>query len=162
VVAGLLAACDDDPRPRIGPPESTSPAPTDPSSSTPESLGPKETVRAWVEARNYALNTGDVAQVRDLSAASCETCTDLIDPIAEVYKEGGRFETEGWTIASSNVSKQKGRRAEVQVALDVAGGRTTESAGAKPVEYPPEKRIAVFKLNRIEKAWRVSFLGFLS
>ena len=53
------AGCSDDPEPDFAPPESTSPAPTDPTTSStteePERLSPEETVRAWVEARNIAV-----------------------------------------------------------------------------------------------------------
>ena len=61
MLALACAGCsDDDPEPRFGPPESTSPAPTETgtTSEPPEPLDPEETVRAWVEARNTALRTG--------------------------------------------------------------------------------------------------------
>ena len=55
------AACnDDDPEPRFGPPESTSPAPTETetTSEAPDRLDPEETVRAWVKARNVTVADG--------------------------------------------------------------------------------------------------------
>ena len=69
LLALACAACnDDDPEPRFGPPESTSPAPTETetTSEPPEPLDPEETVRAWVEAQNLALRTGETQDVRAL------------------------------------------------------------------------------------------------
>ena len=64
MLALACAACnDDDPEPRFGPPESTSPAPTETetTSELPEPLDPEETVRAWVEAQNVTLQDGEHA-----------------------------------------------------------------------------------------------------
>ena len=72
-LATLLAVClvgacsDDDPEPDIADPTASassssatvSPSPT--VSATP-ALGPEDTVRAWVEARNAALQDGDTVR----------------------------------------------------------------------------------------------------
>ena len=168
VAALACAGCnDDDPRPDFAPPESTSPAPTTPPTTSeppePERLSPEETVRAWVEARNLGLKTGRLTQVRELSAPNCTSCNDLIDPIEDVYEAGGEFRTRGWSIAGLNVKKADSRRAEIQVALDVAGGQTIQEAGGEPVSYPPENGIAIFELaSNDDERWAVSLLGFLS
>ena len=70
----LLSAalgCEDEPTPNIPDPtpSSSAPSPTETESSpttspTPEALTPEETVRAWVDARNQALQNGDTAAVR--------------------------------------------------------------------------------------------------
>ena len=62
----VCAGCNDDPEPDFAPPESTSPAPTPPTTSEPpepERLSPEETVRAWVEARNVGAQDGALTQV---------------------------------------------------------------------------------------------------
>src|SRR4051794_34881946 len=84
----LLGACsDDDPKPDIADPtpsatESSSSASvsTSPSESASPALGPEETVRAWVEARNSALQDGDTSDVRALSATGCGSCDQHIAP----------------------------------------------------------------------------------
>ena len=76
-MALLLCAalgCEDEPTPNIPDPAPTSSAPSpsetesSPTSSpTAEVLTPEETVRAWVDARNQALQNGDTRAVRALS-----------------------------------------------------------------------------------------------
>ncbi len=78
-LATLLAVClvgacsDDDPQPDIAEPTPSAPSSsatvsTSPTESATPTLGPEETVRAWVDAWNEALRTGDTASVRALVA----------------------------------------------------------------------------------------------
>ena len=101
----VCAGCNDDPEPDFAPPESTSPAPTTPPTTSeppePERLSPEETVRAWVEARNALMLTGNASKIDSLSAANCTTCADQIDPLKAVLRAGGRFETDGWRVVTN-------------------------------------------------------------
>ncbi|MDQ4052603.1 MAG: DUF6318 family protein [Actinomycetota bacterium] len=158
----LLAACSDDPELRVEPSESpTSPSSTSPTSEPAQVLGPEETVRAWVDARNVLMLEGDATAVEALSAPSCKTCRNSIAPLKEVHKNGGRFENDGWTVSSSRVRSETAARATVSVALVTSAGTTIPSIGAEPVSYEEENRIAVFRLA-FNKGWRVGFIGYLS
>jgi hypothetical protein len=169
LVAGLvlvLAGCSgDDPEPKMAPTESVA---STPSTSAPtvspsvDPLSPEETVRAWVKARNAALQDGDTAAVRALSSSTCESCFGLIEPIEKIYADGGHFETKGWRVAAAKERGAGSERASVDTALVFAGGRTVSEAGAAPVRYASEKHIVVFKLAIVDDEWRVKFLGFLS
>ena len=72
LAACLLAACsDDDPEPDIADPTPSATASSSaatvspsPSESATPVLGPEETVQAWVDARNAALQDGDTTEVR--------------------------------------------------------------------------------------------------
>ncbi len=168
LAAGFLAGCSDDaPRPRMAPSPTSSPsptsAPTTPAPSpTAAALGPEETVRAWVAARNVTVQNGDSTEVYALSTADCTTCQDSIEPVVEVYRAGGRFETVGWKVVKSRVVESSGRAAEVSAALLYESGRTIPSKGAEPVLYEEDRRIAVFRLGRREGSWLVTFVGYLS
>lgn len=159
------AGCSDDVEPRFEPAPtpsvSATPSTTPSAEPTPVALGPEETVRAWVKARNGAMRTGDVEAVRALSSQSCSSCVDLIEPIATTYSKGGRYETAGWQIIRSKAKGGDTANASVTAAMRLAGGTTYDSATSAPVTYPAEKRIAVFELVREEGAWLVSLLGFL-
>lgn len=159
-----LSACSSDaPEPKIAPEQSpsTSTAAASPSPE-PGATRPEEAVRAWVEARNQALQDGDVAQVRALSSASCDTCDELIRPIDKVYDNGGHYETQGWKIAGAKVESQTPDRAKVNVGLSYAPGTTVPSAGADPVRYDEEKHIATFRLRNTGDGWLVDFISYLS
>jgi hypothetical protein len=164
-LALACVACSDDPEPKLSPPESSSPAPTETETTSeppePKPLNPEETVRAWVEARDVLMLTGEASGVEGLSARSCTTCADQINPLKAVHRAGGSFETRGWRVVRSQVDSTSATRAQVTAGLAMAGGTTYPRADAEPVNYSPEKRIAVFKLTRAGGTWTVQMIGFL-
>jgi hypothetical protein len=120
------------------------------------------TVRAWVAARNAALNSGDTGAVEGLSTRGCTTCSGLIDPIKRIYAAGGHFETAGWRVVKAEPRETAASRSVVDTAISIAGGTTITEAGGKPNKYPSEKHIVVFRLAWDSDAWGVKFVGFLS
>lgn len=159
-----LGGCtDDDPEPKFGPIESTSPAsPTSPSTTTAAALSPEDTVRAWVDARNAALASGDVTPAEELSASGCTTCQASLDPIRQVHADGGSFDTDGWTVDSARLKSSSGHKARVTGAITYAAGTTIPKAGASPVSYELERHIVVVDLTKTDDRWQVSFFGYLS
>lgn len=125
-------------------------------------MSPVETVRTWVEARNGALQNGNMHRVRALTAPTCGSCEGILDPIEKVYKAGGHFETAGWQILGARLKSRTPTLATVSVGLEFAGGRTVSESGAKPVSYDAEKHIALFRLTALNDGWRVKFIGFIS
>jgi hypothetical protein len=157
----LVAGCsDDDPKPKFEP--TPSPSSTSPSSTATPALGPEETVRAWVDGRNAALANGDLAQVLALTSSRCKSCEGILNPIRQVYDNGGSFDTAGWRIVASRIKSKKATKVTVSAGLEFAAGRTVPEAGAEPVVYDAEKHIVVFKLIESNEAWAVDYVGFLS
>lgn len=172
-LATLLAVCllggcsDDDPEPNIDsdptPSASTSSATVSPSESvTPSALGPEETLRAWVAARNEALRDGNTDAVRALSAGDCDTCDQHIEPIERVYAAGGSFDTPGWTVDRLKVVTTGEDKSKLDVAMTMSAGQTIEQAGATPTSYPEDHRLMFFRLGREADTWRVAFIGYYS
>lgn len=163
-----LAACsDDDPDPRVDPtpttPTSTVTPTPDPSGTTePGPLGPMETVRAWVQARNHLVQSGDATAVDRLSASDCSTCRDSTDPVEQVYVAGGHYETHGWRIAAMKVTARNRSSAEVSAGLVYTAGQTVPSAGVEPVSYGIERHIAKFRLTKEGGLWKLRFLLYVS
>ncbi|MCR6033564.1 hypothetical protein GGQ22_19315 [Nocardioides sp. zg-579] len=163
-IALALSACTgDDPEPTFAPEPSAS-ATTSPAaaSPTPVAQSPEDAVRAWVEARNRALQNGDTSGVESLSSPSCSTCEDLVEPIEAVYGSGGRFQTPGWEIAGLEVQSETDTHANLTVGLTYAAGSTIPSEGASPVEYGAENHMATFRLRHGGGRWLVDFIGYLS
>src|SRR4051812_26261754 len=111
VVAALLAACllgacdDSDPKPDIADPTpsatSSSPTVSTPTNSPTASLGPDETVRAWVAAWNAALTSGDAASLSQYETPDCRNCDGLAKVIDDVTAAGGSFTGGMWSIVNS-------------------------------------------------------------
>ena len=160
------ASCSDDPEPKFSPPESTSPAPTETETTSeppePEPLDPEETVRAWVKARNVTVRTGDADAVYGLSTRSCESCSNSIEPVREVYAKGGRLETFGWRVKSVERRPDFASTGNVAAAIVFAAGRTFPTEGAEPIAYEQEKRILVFRLAHVEDAWKIDHFAYAS
>lgn len=160
-----LVACDDDPEPDIAPPDTSSAAPTEPTTEPPTTppvkLSPEETVRAWVEARNDALATGDFGDMQALSATECSSCAEQVKGIKRVYDAGGSFKTRGWRVQAASVESESATRARISTALVLAGGTTIPSEGAEPIQYQQEKRIALFDLGRRNGQWLLTLIGFV-
>ena len=74
---GLAGCSGGDPEPKIArtPTDTASSSPISPTaSSTPAvALTPEETVRAWVEARNALMASGDDSESRSLTSDSCRS-----------------------------------------------------------------------------------------
>jgi hypothetical protein len=170
LTAALLSAvlgCEDEPEPDIADPtpSSTAPSPSETQSSpttspTPEALTPEETVRAWVDARNQALQDGDTGAVRALSSSECRSCDELIKPIEQIYAAGGNFDTAGWSIAG--IRQTSNKPIKVSTGIDFAAGTTISEPGAPPVVYEAEKHAIRFELVRSADALQVSLVLFLS
>lgn len=173
-LATLLAGClsagcsDDDPEPNIDSeptPSATSSSATlsaSPTVSPTAVLGPEETVRAWVQARNLALQDGDTAAVRKLSAADCQTCDQHIRPIETVYAAGGQFQTPGWTVDRLKLLNAADSQAKVDVAMTMAAGETRQESGGEPTPYPEDHRLMFFRLGAEAGSWRITFIGYYS
>jgi len=168
VATCLLGACsDDDPEPDIADPTpsvssssvAVSPSPT--VSATP-ALGPEDTVRAWVDAQNLGLSTGDTASLRALAADGCQGCSEFPDAIEKVFDAGGRFEGGRWSILRTKVEDPAARPVRVNVGVRIAGGSTTPSAGAEPTPYEPTSKLIVFELSDRTGQWLISLIGSLS
>jgi hypothetical protein len=158
-VLALGACSEDDPEPKFAPTPSTS-APTSPTTS-PTSVDPEHTVRAWIEAQNTALRTGETDDLKALSATSCRGCSDFIRPIESVYEDGGHFTTKGWTVVTAEARPQTSAPVVVDVAVSIAGGETVIESGADPVVYGTDKKIMTFKVDDDGQGMKVTFVGFV-
>jgi hypothetical protein len=161
-LALALGACSgDDPEPRFAPPSTTAPSAPE---TTPvaEVMGPVETFSAWIDARNEALRTGDTSGVEALSAPACQSCQHAIDPIRQVYANGGHFDTKGWVVVASRLKSRSGPAATVSAGIKYLAGETVPAADADPVVYLVERHIVIVKLSRIDGRWLVRFIGYLS
>ncbi|WP_160009381.1 hypothetical protein [Nocardioides sp. AX2bis] len=165
-VAALLlgaAACGGDPEPRFAPPTdqaSPSASPTAPpsESAAPERLTREETVRAWVDARNAALQDGDTSAMSALSTADCRGCENFELGIEDVFSAGGSYDTPGWEVrevlpVASEV---------IDVRVDSAAGTTVNEAGSDPVSYPASTRDLRFTLTEAGGPRRIANIVFLA
>lgn len=169
LLALTLAGCGrDDPEPRFAPTPTeitSSPSPASPATSPtqePVALTPEQTVRAWVEAQNTALLSGNTGPLRKLGAPNCTGCEDFIEPIEQVYAKGGRFETTGWVLDAARQREEPGKAVVVDAGVIIPGGRTFANASAPPVKYAKDHRILKFRLSKHNAQLTVSFVGFIS
>lgn len=168
LVACVLGACsDDDPKPDIEDPtpsaaSSSAGVSTSPTTSPSVRLTPDETVKAWVNAWNAALQSGDTGPLAEHETSDCRNCADLARVIEDVVAAGGSFSGGEWTIVSTKTIRVSDKRVKVNVALSVAAGSTINSAGEDPVTYEADKRIAVYELEERSGIWLIDAIELLS
>lgn len=165
----LLAACDDDPEPRITEPTPSSSNPTVSDSVTPteptetaEPLSPEKTVRAWFMAWSQALVSGDTAEVEALSDDKCGSCSRLIAQLQSIYERGGYLKTAGWRPLT-NVVAPDSSDATPRFLLRIAETeRTLFDADGKTVDVSPRKEVPMrMTLGGGVGSWRVTRLEIL-
>jgi len=125
-------------------------------------LGSKETVRAWVEAWNGALRSGDTSSLRQLETSDCRNCADLSSVIDDVVAAGGSFSGGAWSIVTSKAVDMTDSRVKVNVAMAVDEGSTVNEAGADPVYFEADKRIVVYELELSGGTWLIDVIELLS
>ncbi len=168
VLAFAIGACDDEPEagpdttPSVTPipPHSETASPTE-TTSAPPALSPVETVRAWVEARNLVVAGQPADDVYALSTEDCVPCEELVEPVLDLYEDGGRYETDGWRVDAARRSPDFSRDQEVVTAVTFLAGRSFQTDGAEPEEFEAEKSIMRFKVTRVDGQWLVAAIGFV-
>jgi hypothetical protein len=164
-----LVACEDEPTPSIPDPtpSSSAPSPSDSASSpttspTAQPLSPEETVRAWVEAWNHALRSGDTADLENLGSPDCRNCSNYVKTIADVMAAGGEFSGGEWSIVELSAEEAAADEAKVVVGMAVAAGATINMAGEDPVVFEAERRGLVYRLARPGEGWHIVAIDLLS
>ncbi|QIG41565.1 hypothetical protein G5V58_01170 [Nocardioides anomalus] len=167
--AVLLSACqDDDPEPKVADPTPSAtsvespPSQTATTSPVAQPRSPEETVRAWVDAQNHALASGDTTALRELAAEACQGCDDYPDGIDQIVGAGGHFEGGKWSIVRARVQDADANPVRINVGIHIAGGMTVTSAGAAPTTYAPANRLFAFELVNDTGEWLISLVGSLS
>lgn len=164
LATGLLcatAACQDEPKPDIADPTPTSPAPSPTESSpttspTAEALTPEETVRAWVDAQNTALETGDTGGLVALAASDCADCAEFVKSIDDVYAAGGHFEGGRWRFVRGTLDQESASVTVFTCGIRIAAGSVVKADGAPPESYPADSLLFKFGLGRSGPRWTIS------
>jgi hypothetical protein len=165
VATCLLGACsDDDPEPDIADPtpsvSSSSVVSPSPTSEPSDTLTARETVDAWLDAWTVAMQTGDTTTVNGLSLPECSSCQRLIAQVADLYRNGGHLDTEGWTAtkvgeAQDSVDESPSFVMQVvqarQVLYDETGQVVVDTRRTQvPMRRTFIEQDAVWRLSRLE------------
>ncbi len=136
LILGVAGCSGDDPEPRVEPSGSGTPSAS--VSTSPETMTPKQTVRAWVDAQNEALVTGDTTRVRELECGQLSSpAMDSSTQSSEVYAAGGQFKTRGGRSTRLTLQPRRQDRAVVKACRDHPRRRDDcqRAAGEDPVTY---------------------------
>jgi hypothetical protein len=149
-LASLLAAavliassgCSDDPSaPSLTastqPVTSSSPTESETTSTKPQS--PIKFVRAWVDAENVAINSGDVTPLLTFEAQSCFNCKQLLKPIKRIYGAGGFIHSKGWRMEHANAVDSGGNSVLVTMLVATSVEIVRPSEGAPIERHKPDK-----------------------
>jgi predicted lipid-binding transport protein (Tim44 family) len=140
-------------------PEPSTPEPSAAASPAGDSRADVEqAVRAYVDAANVAMATGDTAALRALSTPEC-SCLRLAESIEELYGSGGRAEGARWDLEDLTVVDVTGASASVRVALS---GQAYATTGVTSGESFPATSVRQLISLTQASGWRVSSVDELS
>lgn len=91
----------------------------------------------WVDQVNKATSTGKTAGLASLGLKECAACTDFPRQVDQIYKAGGRVESEDWTIKS--VVPERGatdKQVGMLITVTVPPNTVYATADAKPQKFP--------------------------
>lgn len=142
---GLVGCSDNDPEPRTAPPSvELTPSPSAPTSSAPaapvmpeaakgtDAAAAEAFVKFYWDTVNYAQATGDLDDLRELSAEECAACRGGLDYLEKVFSKDGHIvggDNEVAGIEIVGFVKHRGRYSDAVVNLTL---RTTPQS----VEFP--------------------------
>lgn len=122
------------------------------------SRGAEAFVRHWAAALTFALNTGNTEEVDSLAGPGCRSCEGTSDTISDVYAEGGRIKSEGWTVKQLGF----GTGPANPVARIQQGSEKVWMAGkGKPKTNPAAEITLQFDLGRADEGWVIDEYEFV-
>lgn len=136
---------------------SVSPAPSAPEPSAAASpagdsrAAVEQAVRAYLDAANVAMATGDTAALRALSTPEC-SCLRLAESIEELYGSGGRAEGARWDLEDFTVVDVTGASASVRVGFLAPG---YQEIGRTPKSIPSQRFASLVSLT-LDSGWRIA------
>ncbi len=180
--AALLVGCEDEPEPKFEPTESaqTSETTTEPTEAETTDAGPvvpelpdeaTEPTKAGAEAFveyywevvSYSVMTGDLQQLADLSAETCEGCLGGIGFIRTIYKKGGSIDAGPYRLL--RIDDTWFDDGEFIAFEGTAVTRSTlhviRIPGRKTQRLEPVTEHDRMTLNFVDGAWRVDILEVL-
>ncbi|MFC6287617.1 DUF6318 family protein [Nocardioides sp. GCM10027113] len=156
----LAAGCSADPEPEFSAPSAT-PTETEPAEPAREpwerrtEAGAVAFAKHWVDEFNEAQSTGDIADLRSLSARSCKSCAGFMEQLSELYGSGGVLRSEGWRVVEANpvsgLSPSEGR-----IAMRVRRSPQTVAPASGPTQkFPGGVATLTAELEWRQHQWRM-------
>lgn len=165
LVAGVVAAAlvgvagcgADEPRPKIAEPTAS---PTATPTGRADLDNPEDAISTWIAGYNSLSATGDKSEVAAATAPKCQSCEQLIEPIADFYVAGGRIEEGMWSLEGMERDPGFEQNQKVVVTVLAARGRTVEENGTT-TGFPSESNDLEFTLMRDGESWIVKRVAYL-
>lgn len=168
-LVAALSACGGDPEPQFEAEPSVTPSAASPSASAEAEPWEERTdegavafVEHWIGEFNAMQTSGQTDAFAALGVADCQTCENFVDITNQIYSDGSRIESNGWSITGVGVPpNQDGNTRDVSVSIRQAPEVIYAPNGE--VDRKPGGRITVVAtvLWR-QDSWRMAELSFPS
>ena len=124
-LAATLSACGGDPEPRFQEEPSVAPGTASPSASAEPEPWEERTddgavafVEHWIDEFNAMQTSGQTDDFAALATGDCETCENFVAITDEIYSDGSRIESDGWSITEAVIPpNQSGPDRDVSVRI---------------------------------------------
>lgn len=121
--------------------------------------GAEAFVEHWADLVTYMLNTGDSGPLDAISEPGCGSCADTTEGITGLYDEGGRIESEGWSVKQLGFNQNS--IASEPIARMVQGReRVWRSADDNKPDVNKRSELTIsFDLRHERSGWRIAEYG---
>lgn len=162
-----LAGCGQAPDPKPLPkPTRSSASPTHPAAPTmpPEvkqknRAGAEAAVRWFLDALNYAGETGDTQPLRHTFSEHCTRCAAMATGVEKVYAAGGYSHGGDWINPRLHFYGIDQGVATIDAIVDYSEQTWNQSRESKPAHIPPSsKHLHAFQLRWATRQWLVGAL----
>ena len=122
--------------------------------------GAEQFVGYWTDTLNEATTSGETEQLKSLADDECSACADFAGQLDQIYADGGRVESAGWSI--NKVVPEAGATNDevgLMVTFDVSPQTVYATKDAKPQEFPGGTQGFRFHLVREDGDWAVQNLS---
>lgn len=129
----------------------TTAPPTETLTEAPRGETARQFIRRWVELGNQMQTSGETAGFLAVAGPDCQSCVDFASQVAEIYKGGGRIETDG----SDVVRLHHDGGDQWTVSLTGAPTEVTASAGSSPSSLPGGDYQLIVYVAKAQDLWIV-------
>ncbi|MBF4162545.1 DUF6318 family protein [Nocardioides acrostichi] len=164
LLIAALGACGGDPEPKFEPTESTSPTPSD--DTTTDAADVKEPwesrkpsgalafAKHWTQSFSEAFQTGDASDFKALGSPKCSTCKTYLNIIDDAYSDGGKITGKAWHLSDLSFGAVPDTNLKVVVAGSMKTSKqVTRHPDGESTTFPAETFRVTFNLEWKDGAW---------
>ena len=119
-------------------------------------------MRYYIATINYAIDTGELRQLRSLGARDCVSCRAIARNIGRIYAAGGHIESHGWRLQGLRIVEVEATKTVLSLDVTLSSETVVSHEGAGPEHHVGARQPMTAFLERSQGEWLVSRLDLVT